>query len=371
MRAAAVMHLSRLGSLNALEQSKTSSFWRTWLGAPVPSADTVGRVCSLIDPSGIRQTLHTVYSRLKRAKAINPLAEGLIAAVIDGHESHASYRRHCTGCLKRTNHTKNGDRTQYYHRYVAITLVSRDMCIMLDAEPMIPGEDEISAANRLLDRVIPSYPRAFDIILGDALYADSTFFNHVLSMGKHAMAVLKDQRRGLFQDAEGLFDKTAPVEFKEPRTSSYHWDIEGFNTWSQVNAPVRVVKSVETQIVRRQIDQEDQQNVSNWMWVTTIPSSRASTKTVVKFGHRRWAIENEGFNELATRHHGDHVYKHHPRAMLVFWLTTMLCMNVFTAFYCRNLKPVIRKSSSMLHISRLIASELFASISSGPARAPT
>ena len=27
----------------------------------------------------------------------------------------------------------------------------------------------------------------------------------------------------------------------------------------------------------------------------------------------RWAIENEGFNELVTRWHGDHVYKHDDR----------------------------------------------------------
>jgi len=36
---------------------------------------------------------------------------------------------------------------------------------MLDAEPMVPGEDEVAAAMRLLDRVICRYPRAFEMCL--------------------------------------------------------------------------------------------------------------------------------------------------------------------------------------------------------------
>jgi hypothetical protein len=39
-----VMTLARLGSLNALEQTGQSSMWRRYLGGPLPSADTLGRV---------------------------------------------------------------------------------------------------------------------------------------------------------------------------------------------------------------------------------------------------------------------------------------------------------------------------------------
>ena len=151
---------------------------------------------------------------------------------------------------------------------------------------------------------------------------------------------------------------------------SLYWDIEDFTSWSQVNCPVRVVRSCETRTVRRQLDGREKDSPSNWVWVTTLSARQASTRTVVKFGHRRWAIENEGFNELTTRQHGDHVYKHDPQAMLTFWLMAMLCMNVFLAFYSRNLKPELREASSMLHISRLIAAELYNSIPSGPARTP-
>ena len=369
MRSLVVMFLTRLGSLNALEQSKPSRFWRTWLGGAMPSADTVGRVCALAEPSDIRILGHHVYSRLKRMKALAPLAQGLNVAVADGHESHATYRRHCSGCLERIVHTAKGDRVQYYHRHVTIQLGGRDMCLLLDAEPMVPGESEITAAIRLLDRVVDNYPRAFDVVLGDALYANSVFFNHVLSKGKDVMAVLKDDRRDLLTDARSLFEQTPPAVIRQGRRTLLQWDMEGFTSWPQVNRPVRVVQSLDKRVIRRQLDGCKEELHSNWVWVTTLSAKRALTRTIVKFGHRRWAVENEGFNELATRWSADHVYKHDSCAMLVFCLLAMLCLNVFRAFYSRNLKPNLREAFSMLHISRLIAAELYQGIA-GPARAP-
>lgn len=371
MRSVVVMFLARLGSLNALEQSRPGRFWRKWLGHPMPSADTVGRVCAVTEPADIRTLAHHVYSRLKRAKALAPPAHGLMGAALDGHESHATYRRCCPGCLQRVIHTAAGDRTQYYHRHVTIQLVAKDLYLLLDAEPLAPGEDEVAAALRLLERVIQEYPRAFDVVLGDALYADSRFFNYVLRKGKDAMAVLKDDRRDLLADAQSLFMQTSPVTTNHGRTQTAQWDIQGFTSWPQVHQPVRVVASNETWIVKRQIDRRDEPRGSKWVWVTTLSKAQATTRAVVQLGHDRWKIENEGFNELTRRQHGDHVYKHDARAMLVFCLLAMLCMNIFGAFYRRNLKPALRRAVSMLHISREIAAELYGSLRRGAARAPT
>src|SRR5713226_9402435 len=49
------MFWARIGSLNALELAAGSRFWKTWLGEPACSADTVGRVHALLDPAGLRQ----------------------------------------------------------------------------------------------------------------------------------------------------------------------------------------------------------------------------------------------------------------------------------------------------------------------------
>ena len=56
--------------------------------------------------------------------------------------------------------------------------------------------------------------------------------------------------------------------------------------------------------------------------------------------------------------------------MLNFWLLAMTCLNVFLAFYRRNLKPAVRRAANMLNISRRIATELHRDITGNPTRAP-
>lgn len=165
-----ILWLTRLGSLNALEQTHSGRGWHRLLGGALPSADTVGRVFSSLDLEAIRQIHRALYTRLKRRKALEPPPHGLVALVLDGHESHATYERHCTGCLSRQIPCKDaegGTRTQFYHRHVAAILVVKDLNLFLDLEPIRPGEDEIAAALRLLDRLLVHYPRAFDVGLAE------------------------------------------------------------------------------------------------------------------------------------------------------------------------------------------------------------
>jgi hypothetical protein len=83
-------------------------------------------------------------------------------------------------------------------------------------------------------------------------------------------------------------------------------------------------------------------------------------------GHHRWDIENQGFNELVNQYHADHLYRHDPTAIQVFWLLTQLCLNVFVAFFRRNLKPAVRIAVSMLHVARMILSGLYAPLARSP-----
>lgn len=371
IRAAVVMFLGRLGSLHALEQTKPSRFWRRWLGGEMPSADTIGRVCGLVEAESLRAILHQEYTRLKRMKALEPRSHGLMVAVVDGHESTTSFRRCCSGCLQRVIHAEDGDRIQYYHRHVVLRLVGRDVSVMLDAEPIRPGEDELAAARRLVERALEMYPRAFDVVAGDGLYANTEWFRFLLSYGKDALAVLKENRPNLLGDARTLFGFRPGVDRSEEGLQRQCWDSEDFTSWPEMAERVRVVRSLETRTVRRQRDHHVETLTADWFWVTTLPTLQAPTAAVVSMGHDRWSIENQGLNELVNRWHADHVYRHHPTAILVFTLLALLCLNVFVAFYCRNLKPAARWAVSMLHVSRLILAELYAGIVDGPARAPT
>lgn len=357
------MFLARLGSLNGLEQLKEKSLaLREFLEGYLPSADTIGRVVAKIDPDTVRCANKTIYAQLKRNKALEPPGHGLIAVNFDGHESHATYERHCGGCLERTiNKGTENEKIQFYHRHVTAQLFFRNFSLLLDAEPQLPGEDEVSCAMRLFERIIVDYPRAFDVVNADALYAKSNFFNLVIKHNKDIVTVLKDDRRDLLKDAGSLFENKPPTCLYTNGTTEIEcWDGCDFQSWPQVNKPVRVVRTRESKKpVRRQLNGKlEQPPVSSWTWVTTLSPQRARTQVVVEIGHSRWSIENNGFNEGANHYFADHVYKHDSGAMLNFWLLCMMAYNIFHCFYLRNLKPTVRVRYTMLTIARAIQAEL-------------
>ena len=117
------------------------------------------------------------------------------------------------------------------------------------------------------------------------------------------------------------------------------WDIEDFTSWESLGRKIRVVRSVETKTIRRQLTGKKEVETSEWIWATTLSQEEASTKTIVDLGHDRWLIENKAINEMVTFWYADHVYKHHPNAICAFWLTLMLVLNLFRAFVHLNIKP--------------------------------
>jgi hypothetical protein len=355
------MFVARIGSLNALEQTThTTQFWRRWLGAALPSADTLGRVMDCMDPDSVREMLCRVYTKLKRNKALRPTSHGLMALAIDGHEISCPYRRRSAGCRERRIETRGGDRLQYYYTQVSAMLLCADFPLLLDAEMLGPGDSEIIAARRLLARVLKRYPRAFDVAVGDALYSDAETFRLLAAHGKDAISVLKKNQPGLLAEAETLMAGTEP-ELEEATATSWSvvHDLEGFEGWS-ADQPLRVVRSREGRTVRRQLDGCKEDEPSQWYWLTTCSRHRADTRALVELAHARWNIENLGFNETVNRWQADHIYKHTTEAILVFWLVTMLAFNLFHAFVYRNLAPKIRETLSRQHIARCLASVLYA-----------
>jgi hypothetical protein len=352
------MMLTQMGSLNALEQDRDNSFWREWLGRDLPSADTMGRGFSQMDLDSIRFSIHHIYTRLKRNKVLKK-THGFHVLILDGHEHTSSYLRCCSGCLRRRVHTREGDRIQYYHRNVVAMLLGGEFPVLLDEEEQWRGEDEVSAAIRLSRRILRHYPRAFDVVVTDGLYLRAPFFHLFLQHGKHVIAVLKDERRDLMEDAKGLFPYEEPRVELEGKTKRLIWDIEGFTSWESLGREVRVVRSLEMRTVRRQRTRKQEVETSEWIWATTLSQEEASSETIVKLGHSRWLVENKALNEMVTYWHADHVYRHHPIAICAFWLTLMLVLNLFRAFIYLNIKPQLRHRHSNLYFARLISSSLY------------
>lgn len=353
------MALGQMGSLNALEQTRGQRYWRRWIADDLPSADVFGDEFKEIVCDDIRKVIKHVYSRMKRNKVLKPAYGGEIALIIDGHEIHSSYFRECEACLERVVHKSSGDEKQNYHRCVMASLLCNGFCLPLDMESQKPGEDEVACAVRLLERVLKNYPRAFDLILADGLYARAPFFKLVIKHGKDVIAVLKDDRRDLLKDAKGLFKGIKPRVYRDGNVTRECWDIEHFTSWPQLGHPVRVVRTIERKKVRRQKTKKIHWEVSEWAWVSTISKKELNTETFVKLAHGRWKIENEGFNELVNYWHADHIYCHHPVAIEGFWLLTMLAYILFHAFIKRNLKQNIREKYTKKHLAMLITAELY------------
>ena len=72
----------------------------------------LGRIVDLIDSDAITNINKEFYRQLKRNKALVPPQHGLMALILDGCESHASYRRHCSGCLVRNTGPEGHERIQ-------------------------------------------------------------------------------------------------------------------------------------------------------------------------------------------------------------------------------------------------------------------
>ena len=230
----------------------------------------------------------------------------------------------------------------------------------MDLEPQRAGEGELATALRLLERVLLAYPRAFDVVLADAYYAVAPFLNFLRAHGKHALVVLKNERRDTYQDAAGLWAQLPPLPGNYASRSCRWWDIAELRSCPGVNGATRVVRSEESWTVKRQLTKETALQTSSWVWLTTLSVAQARTEQIVHLAHLRWDIENHGFNELVNGWHADHVYHHHSRAVESFLLLAFLAYNLFHAFYALNLKPAVRHNTTMAFWVRLIATEIHA-----------
>jgi len=369
------MFVFRLGSLNALEQSinKNRKYWEALIGGRKGSPEAIGYALNRCSLDSLRTILRQVAHAAKRRKALrrHHFHGGRWVAAIDGHEVNASRKRCCEQCSVRELKTNEGIVLEYYHRVVVLQMVDVNPPMILDVEPIMPGEGEVAAAMRILDRIAKHYRRFLDVITADALYLQAPFVKRALEHGLHLVIVLKQEERDLYKDVHGLLKVTKPICIEEDcRSNSQLWDIEGLETWKQVGLPVRVVRSFETKRKRERIGRKwvEKTMISDWLWVTTLSASQAPCNLIVRWGHARWDIENRGFNELSQHWAMDHFFYHELNAIVAFLLILALAFVLTIFFFDRNLKPQARKGCTRL----FLASQLLKGLSGlpFPVRAP-
>jgi hypothetical protein len=352
------MFSCRIGSYNELEQHHGDRNWKRWLGNHnIPSADELAYVSERINPDDLRHCLGHIHQRLKRNKILEP-KHGWMLAAVDGHEIGSSYHRCSENCLERNIEVGGEIKTQYYNRQVTFQIITENFNFLFDMEMQRPGEDEVATASRLIERVIKDNPRCFDILVTDAIYLRPSMIDLLNGHDKYFISVLKANQPELLLEARTLMEREVPIELQEekPLKKIAIRDMEGFTTDS-IKKAIRVVWSHEETFTRERIGKKwrDKEVVSDWMWATTMPQSLIGPEIIAEFGHDRWKIENEGFNELVTYWHADHYFHHHPNSIQVMWLMLFMAHAAFHCFHLRNLKESVKRHHTVIYFAGKIA----------------
>ena len=318
--------------------------WQRWVGYSAKiSHDTFGYVSERLEPAPLRQAARWINGKLKRGKAFEAnKIKGLLAVSLDANEQFCSDHRCCADCLSREVTCKNADgqevkKTQYYHKQVYAQLSGPELSVILDFEPLRPGEEECAAALRLLRRMRQQYgPRFFDVVVVDSWYANGPFLKTVVeALGWPVIAVLKQERYEVHQEALALTrgqKSTQQVE-REGRQVEL-WALGSLRFTDSYPEAVRVVKAREHWTERQRVNQEWKhvEKEQNWIWVVAGDLDGLDGAAIRDLGHLRWKIENNAFGELTQHWHLTHCAHHHPVAAVALLWIKIIAFTLFHAF---------------------------------------
>ena len=317
--------------------------WQQWVGYKDRiSDDALGYAVQRMDPEQWRRGAIWINRKLKRGKAFEESkVNGLLTVSLDANEQFSSDHRCCPDCLTRqiTRHDAQGqpvEHTQYYHKQVYAQLSGPRLSVLLDVEPMRQGEEECAAALRLLVRIREKYgPRFFDLIVVDAWYTNGPFLKAVVEMGWPVIAVLKQERYDIYGETLALTQGQLPTETVERDGRKVEiWDLPNMTFTQTYTEPVRVVRVRETYQKRERIGGKwvISQKEQNWIWVVAGDLDGYGGSVIRDFGHLRWKIENNAFNELTQAWHLTHCARHHPVALQVLLWIKIIAFTLFHAF---------------------------------------
>ena len=294
----------------------------------------------------LRQKLVGVNKQLKANKALESCKiNGLLFLSLDANEHFHSRSRCCPCCCQRELQQTDAQGQkqtviEYYHRYVFAQINGPKFNVLLDLEPIRPGEGEAEAALRLLGRIRRMYgPRFFDAITIDSWYVQGPFLKALDKLGWTWVVVLKQERMEVFQEARTLSAGAAPTqEFYDPgRERKVQlwavWDLNFSKTYGY-GRRVGVVHSQEHWTQSKVVGEKKtrQPQTSHWWWMVSETLQGYPVRVIYEGGHRRWGIENKAFNELTQFYHLEHCYHHEPVAMLAQMLILMLGFVLFSAY---------------------------------------
>ena len=328
------------------------------------SDDTLGYALQKQSPEPVFALSCEIARRLKRNGVLHShWSRGLVVAAVDGIEICSSFARCCDACMKReVQHKVKGQvRTDlpYYHRVVAVALVSSSFPIPLGLRFQKDGEGEVSCALALLqDRVGQLGRRFLDVLVGDALYLQAPFVQEVESLGLDWAFTLKENQPELLREAE-RFTQGDPGGVSCQSDQELRWGHLPEIDWPVADRLVRIVKTVRTANQRRvTIREQDGHRTktrtavkpeSTNFYATNFQLGSISPLFLHQFSRSRWRIDTEVFQTITTDCHLKHPAVHRSTALVVLTLIRLLAYTLSLVFYQRQIRSHSRTRCETFH----------------------
>lgn len=361
----------QLPSVHQLEQDCRDGALRKRIG-PI-SEETFRYVLQRIDRPSLVGLWDHVSRRVKRNGLLRSgWGRGLVIAAVDGIELCSSTVRCCGTCLERTMQRKVGDEvhtvTEYYHRLVAVVVVSTPFPIPLGIRFQHKGEGEAPCTLALLRELTARLGKRFvDVVVGDALYLGAPHVVAFDRLGLGWVITVKENQPELLEDVERL---TRGLPTAQEVGPDGHWELWHLPEvyWARADRAVRIVRTERTERKMRQkierrgpvrrISKEAVWERSTNIYATNVPLLNMPPAFITQVGDSRWRIDTEVFQVLtrACALKRPSVHQRHDQALEVLTMIRVLAYTLTLVFFhCQVLSHSRRHKPSFTHLARRMA----------------
>ncbi len=327
------------------------------------SEDAIGYALERQDPGPLFTLGCQVGRCLKRNGVLrSDWSRGRVVAAADGIEICRSFVRCCDTCMERRVTHKVGEQLQediqYYHRMVAVVVVSAPFPIPLGIRFQKNGETEVACTLALLEALHDQLGRRFfDLLVADALYLQTPFVQGLERFGWEWVINLKENQPELLAEAEQATAGPPHYQEGDEKQELELWHApEVF--WPVADRSVRVVRTLRTLHKKRvplrpaSASQKpngkeafDEQGLN--FYATNVELGSIPPRFIHQLGRSRWTIDAEAFQTIATDTHLKHpsVHQGRSRAFLNLTMIRVLAYTLTMVFYHRQVRSHFRKAS--------------------------
>ena len=328
------------------------------------SDDTIGYALQRQSPEPVFALGCQVAGRLKRNGVLrSDWSRGLTVAAVDGIEICSSFARCCDACMQReVQHKVRGElRTdvQYYHRIVAVVVVSTPVPVPLGIRFQKDGEAEVPCALALLQDLVDRLGRRFlDLLVGDALYLQAPFVKEVERLGLDWAFTVKENQPDLLREAERFTAGPPAGVESEPHRELLWWHVPQID-WPAADRLVRVIKTVRTERKRKVTVRAEGDHLrksksavaeeSTNFYATNFELGSIPALFIHRLSRSRWRIDAEIFQTITTDCHLKHPAVHQSTALVVLTMIRLLAYTLSLVFYQRQVCSHARGRCDTFH----------------------